>query len=86
MMPNKLFVFTFLLLHNRSIYFFLAPQQSFYFFLAPQQSFYADKFGHDHIEIIKDSNVVDPTKLDDEKVCEKFVKNNPLGWKKIFVQ
>lgn len=32
------------------------------------QSFYADKFGNDRIEIIKDSNVVDPTKLDDEKV------------------
>ncbi|XP_057299405.1 dedicator of cytokinesis protein 7-like isoform X1 [Hydractinia symbiolongicarpus] len=31
------------------------------------QSFYAAKFGNDHIEMIKDSNVVDATKLDDEK-------------------
>lgn len=31
------------------------------------QSFYADKFGSDRIEIIKDSNVVDPKKLDYEK-------------------
>uniref|UniRef100_A0A7M5X2J4 Dedicator of cytokinesis protein 7 n=2 Tax=Clytia hemisphaerica TaxID=252671 RepID=A0A7M5X2J4_9CNID len=30
-------------------------------------SFYADKFGSSRIEIIKDSNVVDPTKLDEEK-------------------
>lgn len=31
------------------------------------QSFYADRFGHDAVEIIKDSNNVDVSKLDEEK-------------------
>ena len=51
---------------------------NYYFY--PLQSFYADKFGHDRIEIIKDSNLVDPIKLDDEKViCGIYFFLGKLG-------
>lgn len=32
------------------------------------QSFYGDRFGHDFVEIIKDSNTVEREKLDSNKV------------------
>ena len=36
------------------------------------QSFYGDRFGHDAVEIIKDSNTVEREKLDPNKVWDSI--------------
>ena len=69
-----------------SVAFFLGALRVNFIFLA-LQSFYGDRFGHDVISMIKDSNTVEREKLDTNKVLNLyFIQCSPFITHRVITQ